>query len=102
MRGEIQDPHGEEARSAVSNHEAGAYPSRRQLCCLAACDVPVHAGNQCRCGRLCTTGPGTWSCSRPTTVPPSILAGRSWIGSRERELLSSFLIAAFSARLLVP
>jgi enoyl-CoA hydratase/carnithine racemase len=36
-----------------------------------------YAGNQLRCGRLCTTGLGTCSCSRPTTVPPSILAGLS-------------------------
>ena len=42
----------------------------------------AQAGNQLRCGRLCTTGPGTWSCSRPTTTPPSILAGRSWTGSK--------------------
>src|SRR5689334_8822355 len=41
-----------------------------------------QAGNQLRWGRLWTTGPGTWSCSRPTTLPPSILAGRSWTGSK--------------------
>src|SRR4029077_18000144 len=42
----------------------------------------VQAGNQLRWGRDCTTGPGTWSCSRPVTTPPSTFAGRSCTGSR--------------------
>src|SRR4051812_44765457 len=62
----------------------------------------AQAGNQLRFGSDCTIGPGTWSCSRPTTWPPSILQGRSCTGSRKRELLTSFLIAAFSARFEVP
>src|SRR6266404_5269076 len=62
----------------------------------------AQAGNQLRLGSDCTIGPGTWSCSRPTTSPPSILHGRSCTGSRKRELLTSFLMAAFSARFEVP
>ena len=55
----------------------------------------LRPGNQLRFGSDCTIGPGTESRRRPTTWPPSISAGKSWIGSTKRERASTFLIAAF-------
>ena len=65
-------------------------------------DLPRYAGNQLRRGNDWTTGPGTASCRRPTTCPASISAGRSWTGSTKRDEATTFLIAAFSCRLVVP
>ena len=65
-------------------------------------DLIPYIGNQLRVGRLCTTGPGTAMSIRPITCPPAIFAGLSCTGSRNFELESSFLIAAFSSRLETP
>ena len=92
-------------REAAANMLARGGSSVLQKCfpliILMIGGVPPYAGNQLRRGSDCTTGPGTESRRRPTTCPPSMIAGQSWIGSAKRERASTFLIAAFSCRLVL-